>query len=183
MPQKTKKIIMDTFMELVREQTLDKVSVKELVESCEINRNTFYYYYKDLYDLMDDIFETEMQLAVKRQLQYDTWQEEFRDAAAFLIENRLLIAHMYYSKSRDMLERYLFTITDTMIQNYIRKLPESEAVGEEDRNFICSFYSFSLVGMTLSWLKGDMQVQTEEFLGKMADIFENTIREALKTGN
>lgn len=180
MLQKTKKVIMEAFLELIREQTLDKISVKDIVEASGINRNTFYYYYKDLYDLIDDVFLTKTKQVLTRQQQYDTWLEEFREMSSFLIEHRQSISHIYYSKSRDVLERYIFTISGEMIRSYIEKLPESEEVCEEDRNFVCSFYSFSMVGMMLSWLKGDMQVETEEFLGKMAAIFEDTIREALK---
>lgn len=43
----TRKAIIESFMELLQKKTLDKITVKEVIESAEINRNTFYYYCKE----------------------------------------------------------------------------------------------------------------------------------------
>ena len=59
MSQFTKKAIVETFLELLKEHSLDKITVKDIVEKCGINRNTFYYYYQDIYDLIDDVFDIE----------------------------------------------------------------------------------------------------------------------------
>ena len=48
MSQFTKKAIVETFLELLKEHSLDKITVKDIVEKCGINRNTFYYYYQDI---------------------------------------------------------------------------------------------------------------------------------------
>lgn len=43
--------IKEAFMHLLNRKPLDKITVKEIVEECGINRNTFYYHYDDIYDL------------------------------------------------------------------------------------------------------------------------------------
>ena len=55
----TKKALRETMIKALNERPLDKIKVKELVEECGVNRNTFYYHYKDIYELLADIFETE----------------------------------------------------------------------------------------------------------------------------
>ena len=52
----TKRAIKSTFLELLNQKTLDKITVKDIVETCGINRNTFYYYYADIYDLLEQLF-------------------------------------------------------------------------------------------------------------------------------
>ena len=50
MAKQTQKFIMSTFMQLLERESLDKITVRDIVEECEINRNTFYYHYSDIYD-------------------------------------------------------------------------------------------------------------------------------------
>ena len=59
MAKYTQKAIMDTFLALLEEKTLDKITVRDIVEKCEINRNTFYYYYRDIYELLEEVFRVE----------------------------------------------------------------------------------------------------------------------------
>ena len=61
MAQFTKKAIIEAFIEQLGERPLDKITVKDIVTRCGVNRNTFYYYYQDIYALFSDIFELETQ--------------------------------------------------------------------------------------------------------------------------
>lgn len=54
---KTKKIIKETFMQLVEEKGYSRVTVSEITEMAMINRNTFYLHYYDKEDLVDKILE------------------------------------------------------------------------------------------------------------------------------
>ena len=114
MSQFTKKAIVETFLELLKEHSLDKITVKDIVEKCGINRNTFYYYYQDIYDLIDDVFDIETKKVLEDEKQYESWYEELLRVALFVVENRPAIMHIYDSKSRDVLEKYLFAICDKM---------------------------------------------------------------------
>ena len=65
MQKDTKKMISDTFVELLEKKPFDKITIKDIVETCGINRNTFYYYYSDIYDLLEEIFKREMTDIIK----------------------------------------------------------------------------------------------------------------------
>ena len=51
----TKKVIKETFISLLEEKELNKITVSELCSIADINRATFYRYYLDIYDLYDKI--------------------------------------------------------------------------------------------------------------------------------
>ena len=53
--KRTKRILRDSLFRLLSEKPLDKISVKELTELAEINRSTFYFYYKDLDDMVSQL--------------------------------------------------------------------------------------------------------------------------------
>ena len=58
MAVRTKQAIRQAFIELLNERPLDKISVKDIAERSTVNRNTFYYYYADIYALVEEIFQT-----------------------------------------------------------------------------------------------------------------------------
>ena len=48
MPSFTKQAIIHSFLKLLKEKPLEKITIKYIVEDCGINRNTFYYYFSDI---------------------------------------------------------------------------------------------------------------------------------------
>ena len=61
----TKQAIMNCLLELLSTKQLDKITVKDICEICEINRNTFYYYFQDIYDVLDAVFQNEAEKSVR----------------------------------------------------------------------------------------------------------------------
>lgn len=51
----TQNIIRDTFLDLLKEKPIHKITIKEICEIAEINRGTFYKHYEDIYDLMQKL--------------------------------------------------------------------------------------------------------------------------------
>lgn len=180
MSQFTKMAIVNTFLGLLKEHSLDKITVKDIVEKCGINRNTFYYYYKDIYDLIDDVFAIETKTVLEDKESYSTWYEELHRVAFFVVENRTAILHAYNSKSRNVAENYLFAISDKLVKSYVEQAAKHLTVSDRDKKFVCTFYGYSLVGMTLDWIRGNTHEDSEEFLQRVAAVFDNTVSAALE---
>ncbi len=177
----TKKAIRETFLDLLLKKSFDKVTVKDIVEACEINRNTFYYYYKDIYDLMGDIFHTETKKVLEEQQRGGTCYEEFQRIAAFITSYKASIAHIFNSKSQEVFVGHLHTVSETILQNYISHCNMDKEITQENKNFVCDFFRFALVGMIINWIKSGMEEDSQIFIKKMSDIFENTVEIALKS--
>ncbi len=180
MSQFTKKAIQKAFLDSILKKSFDKITVKDIVEECEINRNTFYYYYKDIYDLMEDIFIIETQKELEKAQELSSCNEAFLGIAAYIMRYKASISHIYYSKCRDIFVGYLFTMSERILESYIERLDLASQIEEKDKKFVCDFYRFSLVGMMNNWIKNGMEEDEEQFIKKMCDIFENTVEAALR---
>ena len=77
MALRTKNAIRRSFIELLAERPFDKISVRDIAERSEVTRNTFYYYYTDIYALAEDVFESEIEKLSERVEGYDSWQKAF----------------------------------------------------------------------------------------------------------
>lgn len=53
MAQYTKKAILHTFQQMLERTPFDRITVSAIVAKCEISSNTFYYHFRDIYDLLD----------------------------------------------------------------------------------------------------------------------------------
>ena len=100
MAQRTKNAIRQSFMELLAERPFDKITIGDIAQRSEITRNAFYYYYQDIYALVEDIFALELEQFTQKAAAYTSWQDAFRAAIAFALDNRRAVLHIYQSSSR-----------------------------------------------------------------------------------
>ncbi len=175
MSKLTQKAIMNAFLEILEYKTLDKITVKDIIESTEINRNTFYYYYEDIYDLLDHIFNAEIEKVLSEAPKNATFYEEYIRAASILINNRQAIIHIYNSKSRMLLFTYLETVTNVFVERFVKERAVKYELSEEGIKYITSFYSTAIVGNTLHWINKGMSSYSEKVIKMISNSFEATI--------
>jgi len=71
----TKKALAKSLKELMNSIPLNKISVKEIVNNCGLNRQTFYYHFQDIYNLLEWIYETEAVESISQYRSYNTWTD------------------------------------------------------------------------------------------------------------
>ena len=75
MPNFTKKAIKDTFIALLDERPLNRITVKDIVEACGINRNSFYYHFEDLPALLEEIIAEQVQRLIQSHPTVDSLED------------------------------------------------------------------------------------------------------------
>lgn len=176
----TKKAIKTTFLELLNTKTLDKITVKDIVSACEINRNTFYYYYADIYDLLEQLFQEETEKVLSEIPENSTFYGEYIRAASIVLGYRQAVIHIYNSSQRELLTQYFEDVTFAFVQRFVQKAARGHRVTEDDLQYITLFYSYAIIGNTLNWIREKMPPYREYFLKKMSDSFEATIGDMIR---
>lgn len=69
----TKKALAGALKELMEETSFSRISVADICERCNMNRKSFYYHFRDKYDLMNWIFDIEFFKVLEKAPVYDTW--------------------------------------------------------------------------------------------------------------
>lgn len=183
MSQLTKYALMESFVKLLNQNSLDKIKVKDITNDCGVNRNTFYYHFKDIYNLMEEIFNLEVQKVVMDNIKYGTWQEGFLQSTKFAQENKKAIYHIYNSVSREQLEWYLYEVTDNIMFGFVEQQAEGMNVSKDDMHFIADFYKYALVGLALEWIHKGMKDDAKLIIQKMGQLFDGNIKHALNNCN
>lgn len=181
MAKQTQKFIMSTFMQLLEGESLDKITVRDIVEECEINRNTFYYHYSDIYDLLDDVFRVETEKFMSEDIDENTtFGEEYERAACFVLKYKKAILHIYDSKKRDVLQNYLETLAFSFISRFVKKEADGYGLLDEDIDYITGFYTHAIVGNTLGWIKRKLPSGQEKFIARTAGTFNATVKDMIR---
>lgn len=178
MPAFTKKAIADSFLKLLREKPLDKITIKDIVEDCGINRNTFYYHFNDIPALVELILKEETERVLGEHLGADSWEEGFIAAARFALENKRSIYHIYNSVNREIFEQYLNRIGMDVMERFVEKAAEGFDVSAEDKKLMASFYRAALTGMILDWLGSGMKYEPEDVIRRLGIMLEGGIEAA-----
>lgn len=176
----TKNAIMSSLVKLLNEKPLDKITVKDIVEDCGINRNTFYYHYHDIYDLLKDIFSIETEKALELAGEKRSWQEGFLYSAQFILQNKRAVYHVYSSANRDQLERYMYSIAGAIMTDFVRRESEGLDASEEDIKLLASFYKHAVVGIYKEWLQNGLKGDPEEFILRIGRLLDGNIRRSLE---
>ena len=180
MPNFTRKAIQETFISLLNERPLKQITVKDIVDACGINRNTFYYYYADIYALVEDILQLEIEDFQSKLRRYDSWQEAFRDATAFATQNKRAVYHLYNSGNQETIRRYYHKVTLAAMTSYVRDQAEGLPVDDEDIRVLSEFYAAALSGLTALWLQNGMKYDTDAYIDHLGHLLDGNIRRSLE---
>ncbi len=179
MAQFTRTAIVNSFIRLLNEKPLDKITVKDIVDDCGVNRNTFYYHFQDIYALLDELFRTELQKILKEDGAAGSWQEALLVCTEFARENKRAVYHVYQSGARDYLEDYMRRLMEKMMEAFVRREAQGMDLPEEDILVVAAFYQAALNGMVLEWLRRDMKEDPERIIHKIGVLFDGTVKYAL----
>ena len=180
MSQITKRALVQSLKNLLLEKPLSKITVTDITEDCGISRMTFYYHFKDIYDLVEWACMEDAAKALANKKTYDTWQQGFIQIFHAVRENKVFVMNVYRCVSREQVEKYLVPLTDQLIMGVIAERSAGMTVREEDKQFIAQVHSYSFVGLMLDWIKDDMRAEPELLVNKLALVIQGSISAALE---
>ena len=126
----TKKAIRDSFVKLLNEKPLNQITIRDIVDDCGINRNTFYYYFQDLPQLLETMIDEEAERIIREYPTVDSIEDCLNAAIGFALENRKAVMHIYHSINRDIYEQYQWQVCEHTITTYVDRILSGRTVSE-----------------------------------------------------
>lgn len=179
MSQITKRALEASLKNVLRQKPLNKITINDLAEDCGINRMTFYYHFKDIYDLVEWVCLEDATQALADNKHYDTWEQGFAQIFYAVKENKPFVMNVYRCVSREQAERYLKPLVDKLIMDVVEEKSQNMVVRQEDKDFIAKVYSYIFVGLMLDWIAADMEGEPELIVDKLATVIKGDITSAL----
>lgn len=179
MSQVTKRALEQSLKNLLLKKPLTKITVGDITENCGINRMTFYYHFKDIYDLVEWSCLEDAKRALEEKKTYDTWQQGFLQIFKAVQENKPFILNVYRCVHREQVEKYLQPLVDQLLLDVINEEAIGVIVRNEDKQFIAKVYSYMFIGLMLDWIKDDMREDPKQIVDNLSKVIKGSISTAL----
>ena len=179
MSQVTKRALEQSLKNLLLKKPLTKITVSDITDDCGINRMTFYYHFKDIYDLVEWSCLEDAKRALDEKKTYDTWQQGLLQIFKAVQENKSFILNVYRCVHREQVEKYLQPLVDQLILNVINEEAAGITVRDEDKQFIAQVYSYMFIGLMLDWIKDDMREDPQQIVEKLSKLIKGSVSVAL----
>jgi Transcriptional regulator len=178
--QTTKKALAASLKKLLEDRPLDQITVVDIAEDCEVNRQTFYYHFRDIFDLIEWIYTSEATKALDGKKTYDSWQQGFLQIFEYALDNRTFVLKTYHSISLDHLRQYLYRETYHLLIGVVEEKSAGLGVREDDKEFIANFYKYGFVGLMLDWIGNGMMERPEAIVDHLSTLIEGDFSTALE---
>ncbi|MGN0455964.1 MAG: TetR/AcrR family transcriptional regulator [Acutalibacteraceae bacterium] len=175
----TKRALEASLKNLLLQKPLNKITVGDIANDCGINRMTFYYHFKDIYDLIEWSCVEDATKALEGKKTYDTWQEGFLNIFNAVLDNKSFIMNVYRSVSREQIEMYLYKLTYNLLIDVVNEKSVGMAVSDEDKKFIADFYKYAFVGIMLNWIRNDMKEEPKQIVDRLSVLIHGNITRTL----
>ncbi len=179
MSQITKRALEQSLKNLLLKKPLTKITVSDIAEDCGINRMTFYYHFKDIYDLVEWSCLEDARQALAEKKTYDTWQQGLLQIFEAARENKPFIMNVYRCVHREQVEMYLSPLVDALLLNIIEKESDGRSLRDEDKQFIAQVYSYVFIGIMLDWIRDDMREDPEKIVDRLSKLIRGSVAEAV----
>lgn len=153
MPGDMKSKIADVLNDMLKHKNLDKITVKELVDTCNISRQSFYYHFRDIMDVVEWYQNQALKQSIERSLEAPTYKEAIKGIIYEAFEHKELILQLLSSQRRSEMELLFLKAVRTYLQELLRAKGSCISCSPEDVETVLSFCSCGLVGILLTNLK------------------------------
>ena len=144
---------------------LDKITVKHLTERIKITRPTFYYHFRDIYDLLAWIYLNEK---IEGFDEVATWEEALLKIGRYCLDNKSLVKQTNASAGRDLLIEFLTNRLYAFNMKHIEQIDKDSKIELDTKKQLARFYSAALNSILLAWIETGMNESLKDIITKVS---------------
>ena len=173
----TERAIKASALKLLNEKPVNQITIKDIVEDCGINRNSFYYHFHDLPSLLENMVMEQAEMLIQQYPSISSLEECLDAAISFAMNNRKAAMHIYNSVSRDIYEQYLWRVCEHVVSVYINSVLKDRNISDLDRETIITFYKCACFGQILDWQRDGMKKDIKKQFVRMLELRQDLLVE------
>lgn len=168
----TKKAILETFQAMLVELPFNKITVSALVERCGISSNTFYYHFRDIYDLLETwLSAKEEKYGLQEGEDPADWAALMAQVLKLMQSNSRLIYHIADAVPKERLEDYVFGRVQKQFYQLAQRHVGGAEVSEDFVRHLGEFYCCTLLGYAQKFLWSHMQTDVDKSVQQLKNTF------------
>lgn len=178
----TELLIVAAFDQLLEEKPLTKITVKEIVERCGVNRNTFYYHFRDIPDLLERLAKERADEIIQDHHQTASLVDCIRLVIQYCASYKQAILHIYRSVQRESFLKTLERLVLYAVEEFITAATADLPIRPEDKALLIRYYKCTVIGVCLDWLDAGMEYDLLAASVRVCDLFAGSAEQAFLKG-
>ena len=174
MPPFAKREIKNSFIKLLTERPISQITVKDIVEDCGVNRNSFYYHFQDIPDLICYMMEQGSKELLENCLAQPTLEDKIRYLLSVALNARPLIQRTipssYQSELEPLLLEQFYSFFDQLTNESASSSLVSDSLTASQRKLLLRYHSLAFLGLVRTWSKDD-SAHMDEIVHDLAQFF------------
>ena len=158
----TKKALANALKELMEEMPFAKISISDICGKCNMNRKSFYYHFKDKYDLVNWIYDTEF-IAVTHKKNYEVSWDLILDIFEFLYEHRSFYRKALSIEGQNSFIDHFHDMIRTITSNHLQEIVPHD----DSYDFQVDFFTDAFVLATHKWIKNPEPIEPTAFMHEL----------------
>ncbi len=175
----TERAIKETLIKLLNDRPLSQITVKDIVEECGINRNSFYYHFQDLPSLVEEIITEEAENIIKEYPSVDSIEDCLKAGVQFAVKNRKAVLHIYNSSNRDLYEQHMWRVCQHVVSRYIDTAVGGRQLRDNDKKILIRYYKCMCFGQVMEWLDGGMKEDIMSSFSRICELKKGMLEEII----
>ncbi|MDO4321273.1 MAG: TetR/AcrR family transcriptional regulator C-terminal domain-containing protein [Lachnospiraceae bacterium] len=171
---RTKSIITDAFWQLLEEKPYNKITVKDIVDCCQVNRNTFYYHFHDIPDLLEYAIKQDVNIIIQNNCKPGAATDCLAQIVEYTSKRQNAILHIYRSIQRELFQKELERLSLYVVTEYIDTVTAEAPLPPEDKQLLIRFHKCLVVGITYDWLDNGMSYDPVASFNQISSIFADS---------
>ena len=141
MPVDVKGAVAAAFLEMAARKDVDKITVKDLVEACGISRQTFYYHFRDIVDVLEWTARQGVERLLAQSLKASSPREALGRFVDFAAESQPMVRRLLNSQRREAMERIMVEATRAYLERSAREWGVEPSLNQADWQVTLDFYA------------------------------------------
>ncbi len=180
MPNFTEKEIRKAFIRLIRNKPYKRITMKAVADECGINRNTVYYHYPTLPDLVEDIARRMVNKYTSCIQDADSLKDIQQKIIADLYAEKKAVLNIFKSANRDLFELYCWRLSEYAIGIYMDAVFKDHIISDMDKDIISSIGVNGFFGAFMKWLMNDMKEIDQDRLKRRMELTKGLSAEVIR---
>ena len=175
----TKLHMAENLQALMLEKPINKITIKELASRCKINRQTFYYHFCDIYDLLEWLLRNRLKSITTNIENFDSWQEAGIYLLDYLCDNRPLVLSTLNSLSRNSVHNLIHDEIFKLASKFVHEIAGDIKLSEDAFTHIIHFFCITFTALLEDWLVSDSNQSSKEVIYDLDMIVSGMTRNAI----
>lgn len=175
--ERTKILLAKSLRELMKKKPLDKITIREIVEGCNVNRQTFYYHFQDIYALVEWIYRYDTKVLLSSSSSTDDWSAMIKKIIDYAAENREEILCVLNSRANVYFGNFVYESVYSGLRYAIDKVDEENKIDDYYKEFITNFYSMGVCGIADEWVRNNNSTRMSS--SELLHMFKITMQDSI----